>query len=250
MFILRKALKKIARNDLVYKLAKRIVSDRRGENDCNMEINGESLVIRKFLSSENQVLFDVGANTGDWTKNALAVSKKNFIHAFEPCQATFEKLRSNNFPSNVVLNNTALGSIQGEQEFFNYGDGSTINSLYRRDLFSHAEKEIIKINTVDNYCENNSVNKIDFLKIDVEGNELEVLRGCQNMLQKENISVIQFEYGGTFADAKIWLKDIFDFFKEFKKYKFFKILHDRIEPVCYDCDLENYQYCNYLIIKE
>lgn len=90
--------------------------------------------------------------------------------------------------------------------------------------------------------------RIDFLKIDVEGNELEVLKGSEKMLLDNSIHIIQLEYGGTYIDANIFLKNVFEYLEKFEL-SLYKILFGKIELVNYHKDLENFQYCNYLIIN-
>ena len=109
--------------------------------------------------------------------------------------------------------------------------------------------EKIKIDTIDSYLERNNISSIDFLKIDVEGNELKVLHGAKNALSKGDIRYIQFEYGGTYIDARIYLKDIFYFLYDYG-YSLHKIYPKKIKHVPkYDQSLENFNYQNWLAVK-
>ena len=110
------------------------------------------------------------------------------------------------------------------------------------------KKQEVDMMRLDDFCLENNVKNIDFLKIDVEGNELKVLDGAKGMLSNDKISVIQFEYGGTYIDAEILLKDVFDFFSELP-YTIYKILPDRLLQTSYSQQLENFQYANYLAIN-
>jgi len=112
-----------------------------------------------------------------------------------------------------------------------------------------SKKERVFIDTIDNYCIKKNINEIDFLKIDTEGHELEVLKGAINLLKEERIKIIQFEYGGCNIDARVFLKDIFEFFAGMN-YSFYKIYPNAIKRIDrYDQRLENFQYSNYLIIR-
>lgn len=251
MKILRKLFYLISRNNFIYRVAKRLVFDHRGENNCEIDTNGEMFVLKKYLN-ENHVIFDVGANVGDWTKTVLDIAPNAHVHCFEPGHSTFSKLAQNIDSKNVVLNNFGLGSANEEKEFYIFDNDSTVNSLYLRDELVDKDKvvtEKVAINKLDDYCFDNKIQKIDFLKIDVEGNEMEVLKGAERMLKEKNINIIQLEYGGTYIDAGIFLKDVFDYFNNYS-FSFFKILPDRLDKVQYVKDLENFQYCNYLIIND
>jgi FkbM family methyltransferase len=170
---------------------------------------------------------------------------------------TFEALKRNNFPSNVICNYFGLGSLSSETTLFVVEEGSEINSLYRREGLEYlgiqpAEKEErIQIDTGDNYCSRNGLTDIDFLKIDVEGHELEVLKGMAKILRLGRIGVIQFEYGGAYIDARIYLKDIWDFVLSVNpNYSFFKLYPQEIRHVPrYKQSLENFQYQNWAIIR-
>lgn len=243
----------IAQNKLIYRISQRLVFDFRGENNCAIETNGEMSALTKYLNEKSPVIFDVGANLGDWTKIVLQINPSSQIHAFEPSKKTFAMLAANNFAENVRLNNFGLGSESGQREFFSAGDDSTVSSLYNRGEIINSdtlEKEIVNLETVDEYCLNNNIESINFLKIDVEGNELEVLRGGEQLLKSGRIAVMQIEYGGTYIDAGILLRDVFDYINNCGSYRFYKILFNRLEEVTYVKDLENFQYSNYLVVKK
>lgn len=250
---LRKLLYLVSENKYLYRLAKRIVFDHRGENNCEIETNGEMSVLKKYLKNGDTV-FDVGANVGDWTKTVLGIIPDAAIHSFEPCLGTFSTLKENNFPANVILNNFGLGSKNEEKDFYITGEDSTVNSLYlRNDILdkNNCRKETISLKSLDNYCAEKNVDRIDFLKIDVEGNEFEVLLGAKRLLSENKIGLIQLEYGGTYIDSRVFLRDVFDYFHKDNKfsYSFYKILYNKILRVEYSEDLENFQYCNYLIVN-
>lgn len=247
---LRKFLYKIAENKPIYRLAQRISYDHRGENNCDIVTNGEMNVLEKYLKDE-EVVFDVGANTGEWSEIVLKINPKTKVHCFEPSQKTFQRL-TEKFGQNsgIVLNNVGFGSEKAKKSFYVYSNDSTVNCLYERDLNVRAETEEVLIDTLDNYCREKNINKIDFLKIDVEGNEFEVLKGSRDMLEKNKIKIIQLEYGGTYIDAKVWLKDVWDYFYDFN-YTWHKILYNKLELIKkYDQSLDNLQYANYLLINK
>ncbi|MCX6800173.1 MAG: FkbM family methyltransferase [Candidatus Falkowbacteria bacterium] len=246
---LRKILSKIAENKFIYRLAQRIAYDHNGENNCDITTNGEMAALKRYLN-DCKVVFDVGANVGEWSETVLRINPKIDLHSFEPSQKTFQKLSENINQENVILNNIGLGSKKEKKSFYNYGDESTVNSLYARDLKADTKNEEVLIDTLDNYSKEKNINLIDFLKIDVEGNEFEVLKGSQDMLKNGKIKIIQLEYGGTYIDANVWLKDVWEYFKDFN-YVWYKILPNELRLIeKYDQSMDNFQYANYLLINK
>ena len=69
--------------------------------------------------------------------------------------------------------------------------------------------------SIDKYCLDNNISYVDFIKIDVEGAEMMVLKGCQQLFQNNAINLIHFEYGNTFQDAGITLYDVKDFVEKY-----------------------------------
>jgi FkbM family methyltransferase len=242
-------------DERIYQLCQRYIDRYNNENNGDITNNGELRFISQVLPY-SKVVFDVGANVGDWAIQAIKVNSNIELHCFEPGKDAFLHLKSKGLGSQTVINNAALGSEVGTTTLYIYAPGSGMNSLYvRRGLedgwgISPQERfETININTVDNYCKTHSIHVIDFMKIDVEGHELEVLKGAHRMLATTNIKMIQFEYGGANIDAKVLLKDIFEFFEPFS-YSFFKLFPAYLKPVKrYSQKLENFQYQNWAIIS-
>jgi len=248
----KKFIQKIPKIKPIYLGCKKYIDIFNGENNCDLHTNGELHFLKNNLKYCN-IIFDVGANIGEWTKAVLFINSEIKVHCFEPSKNTFNRLLSNNFSPNVFCNNFGLGSKKEEKVLYNYHNNSTINSLYNRKILKNTltyspKKEKVLINTLDNYCVEKRIKQIDFLKIDVEGHELEVIRGARNLLKERRIKIIQFEYGGTYIDARIFLRDIFQYFENFNGYEFYKIFPEDIIHKKYSESLENFQYSNYLII--
>ncbi len=229
-----------------------------GYNDCNFFTNGEHAFLRSYLKPNTKVIFDVGANIGDWSKMASRYAPNAKIYAFEPHPKIF-KMLSKNFPSKkVVCVPFALSNHQQEALLWVWGEDadtekSGLNGLHYRPILKDMfNKEPFSIEiftlTLDSFCEENGINRIDYLKIDTEGNELAVLEGSDKMLSNGNINVIQFEYGGCYIDSKTTLENVYRLLKK-HNYKVFRILPDKLFPITdWSSGLENFQYSNYVAI--
>ena len=151
-------IKIIPRNPKIYNFFKHYIDRYNGENNDNMIPNGEIRFLRRNIGNRS-VLFDIGANVGQWTKFVLNFNKRLTIHCFEPSKYTFKKLINNNFPPNVICNNIGLSSAKKEEFIYINKNGSGLNSLYqRKGLYEHnwkipqQQKEKIQLDTLENYC--------------------------------------------------------------------------------------------------
>ncbi len=185
--------------------------------------NGELKLLQNiasFSDSTNQIIFDVGANIGEYSTIAKKINTEAKIHCFEIHKGTIKTLKEKlqDFPD-IVINNFGLSNKSLEVEFLDYGVNSGANSLVKTPAFRHSEKSSFsksEVITGDEYCTRNKVSKIDLLKIDVEGHEYSVIEGFRTMLSQQNISVIQFEYGYNNGDEYNLMKDFFLFFEKYK----------------------------------
>jgi hypothetical protein len=96
---------------------------------------------------------------------------------------------------------------------------STYHRQFENSEIKFHLTEIINIEKLDNWVHKNGVMP-DFVKIDVEGAELSVLRGAINVLR--NVKAVQFEFGGTAIDAKNYFRDYWNFFTglNFRLYRY------------------------------
>ena len=163
------------------------------------------------------VIFDIGANRGQFAQAAIASVKDVKLHCFEPSAASFRDLELS-VGSLARLNHCALGHEVGSLTLYSDAVGSEMASLYNRDL-AHIGKamsieETVAVSTVDEYCATHSIAHIDLLKIDVEGAEMDVLRGTTGMLGRRAIGCLIFEFGGTHLDSRVTLRDFYNFLQQ------------------------------------
>ena len=248
--VARHAAAAVSRVDLLYRFCRRVVDYQRGDNDDDMRVNGELTFMQQQLPAA-AVVFDVGANVGDWTACALAINGQANYHCFEPSAATFAALEQRGWPENVTLNHAALGASQGAMTLHVFGERLAANSLYNRQGTDAVTQrlESVSVDTVDRYCAERGIEHIGFLKIDTEGHELAVLEGASGMIRDGRIDTIQFEYGGTYIDARVWLRDVWDLIARLNpSYRFYKLHTDGPRRIdAYRQSLETFQYSNWAI---
>jgi FkbM family methyltransferase len=240
---------------LVSKFCRAWVDSQDGNNDVAISSNGELHLMRMALP-HCRTVFDVGASTGEWAQLAISINREMDLHCFEPSAATFAMLQARHLPSSVSMNHCALGSSSGDGTLFVFGETAGTNSMYARqgleDGFGLEQRcqESIRVETFTDYCTAKSITGVDFCKIDVEGHDLEVLRGMRPFLEAGRVQLIQFEYGGTFIDSGVLLRDVFEFFGSLH-YSMFKLFPDHLRLVGrYDQRLENFQYQNWIALAD
>lgn len=155
---------------------------------------GEVKLFKSILKPDD-VFIDVGANVGLFTLVAAKRLVDGQIHAFEPVKTNLTRLRANlllNQFHNVVVNAVALSNISSNRDLFipavnlNRGIRNTgLASFYvSKQEISRSKKESVSTITLDEYVQRSDLEKVDVIKIDVEGAEMDVLEGGLESLRK------------------------------------------------------------------
>ena len=201
----------------LYRLAKRYVRKVDGFS-YNVERNGERWLLERLSGSDAAVVCDVGANVGVWTGLALAAFPEARVHAFELSSSTFETLsRAHAEHPRCVLANVGLSDAEGEVSYKDYGPDSGKNTLLTsadyHDRTTPARLLSGRVTTGDAYCAAHGIERVDVLKIDVEGAEHRVIEGFSGMLGRGAVRLVQFEYGYTHGDAHFLMRDFYALFE-------------------------------------
>lgn len=175
--------------------------------DCDKEMVGQSqwlldhgnvsvleaqLAYSNLKNKENPIIFDIGTNIGTFTSWMSKAFPNGKIYGFEPQRLIFQMICGNmaiNNIDNVYLYNIAIGKENkaiefDEPDYFQNVDYGTF-SLKKEIIEKKSKyKNIVDLMTLDNFVEKYKINNIDFLKIDAEGMDLDVLLGGQNTINK------------------------------------------------------------------
>jgi FkbM family methyltransferase len=172
--------------------------------------NGEEMVLRSLAGAPLATVFDVGANFGDWSLLAHRLLPAARIYAFELSPPTFEQLRQNTRDCGAIQAvNLGLSDRDGETTFYHYPDKPGETSLIAHPFQTSGFELKGQLRVGDEFCTEHGIQKIDLLKIDVEGAESFVLRGFEKMLTSGRISMIQFEYEKLNTISKFLLRDFY-----------------------------------------
>jgi FkbM family methyltransferase len=184
--------------------------------------NGEGLVQEAVLNCSSKtnavVVFDVGANIGEWTHSLLAkadAQKVNIrVHAFEPCRGTYQTLVQR---IKLIENSGCVKTVEkacsdstGTSQFHVVGNGSPVNTLVLGANQGVIRIELVETVAIDDYCRKVGLNRIALAKIDAEGHDFDVIKGAYAMLVAHAIDVVQFEYNQKWVFARRFLRDCFE----------------------------------------
>lgn len=223
----------------------------RARNDVpnDMRTNGEIALVKKVLrDSSKPVLFDVGANLGEWTNLVLAEApKESSLHAFEPIEATFSALKMNVIDPRARLNRLGLSDSEHSLTAYEYGSGT--NSLHLDPTEPVPNTQSVPTTTLDRYAIENGIEEITYLKCDTEGHDLAVLRGSSDALQAGVIGVFQFEYNHRWIFSRGYLLDVFELIADLP-YFLGKIIPGGIEVFDeWHPELERFFEGNYALVR-
>jgi FkbM family methyltransferase len=147
----------------------------------------ESDVMRS-LAPHIDTMLDIGANIGWYSLLVASINKCASIHAFEPIPSSFRRLTNNCLLNNAKLisvHNFGFSSEPGSFPFYLYPEGTGNASI--RNLAAREDAQVIdcELRTLRGFCVDlPPASSIDFIKCDVEGNELFVFQGSSDVLQK------------------------------------------------------------------
>jgi FkbM family methyltransferase len=231
-------------------------------NYRDLQESGEVFFLQKICLPHLQkfacpILFDVGANTGEYSLELAFLFPKSKIFAFEPLESAFLKAQSqlSGF-NNVEVLPLALGSEKGLKEIFVYRNDpiSQHASLFKNVLEDiHKNNQIIsqsiELDTLGSFCSSRGIEKIHFLKIDTEGFEMEVLKGASSLITNNLIEIIQFEFNEMNVVSRVFFKDFFDLFKK-SNYRLYRLNSRELIPIKeYDAIHEIYKFQNLIALS-
>jgi FkbM family methyltransferase len=212
-------------------------------NNDNPFTNGE-YTLYSLVSKYFKTIVDVGVRD-----DIYYIEKSEpgtTIYLFEPNPKFFKRLSDNVNSSHestmrkILLINAGCSDRETTLKYY-----KTAESFVNR--FNEQPDIELPVIRLDGILELQKESMIDFLKVDTEGFEIDVLRGCEGLFSK--IKLIQFEYGGTYPDRNILLKDLIDLLKAHGFSFFYYIYGNGLIVLDSEEVIEHKQYSNILASK-
>ena len=205
-------------------------------NSHSLEASGEKRFIEQelsdFIDHEQPHLFDVGANKGTISRLLKDVFPKATVWSFEPNPHTFKLL---NQQADIQAFNLGFSHEEGVVDlYFDKNDTTSVQATADPTILKEIagkdqlESIQVEIQCLDEFCAKNEIDNIDFLKIDTEGFELEVLQGAQSLLMNGKIKIIQFEFNEVNIIKRRFLKDFYELLPD---YQFYRIGTKKLIPL-------------------
>jgi FkbM family methyltransferase len=215
------------------------------------EKNGEYALLRRLADCPDlkfQTVFDVGANRGEWAMKVRALFAQAHIHCFEIAEPTYDKLVQS-LGQGYVTNMFGLGATEKTVTLKYAKDADVLTSTVKI-LQNFPCSEISgKIVAGDDYIRDNNIPYVDFLKIDVEGMEGEVLSGFRKAFAEHKIRIIQFEYGPLNIYSHFLLRDFYDFLEPYG-FVVGRIYPDYVDFFEFDNSKENFAGSNFIAVQK
>jgi FkbM family methyltransferase len=239
-----------------------IVNRRLGLLQCgSLEESGEAFFVKNVLvriigTKQEAIIYDVGANEGDYAQLVLTSVPSCKIYCFEPNPPTAKRLNAR-FDKNraVSVHPIGIGSQRGEVILYDYAncDGSCYASVYRDALVAMIPAAVVReisipVITLDEFCESHSTSTIDLLKLDTEGHEYAALQGAKKLIGESRIRCIHFEFNEMNVFSRVFLRDFYDLLVN---YEFFRLRSDGLISLGpYSAKNEIFQYHNVVAIQK
>ncbi len=252
-------------NRTAWRLGRSLYMTARGDVANEIETNGERMVQRCVVNGwkrsstpgEDLIVFDVGANVGDWSRELLDMVNgcpggvPVELHLFEPVPATHKvlvgRISGRGSTAKLHFRKQALSSAEGIENMFVRGTTGT-NSLHPDTTLNDASAISIAKTTVYRYCEEYAIATIQLMKCDTEGHDVEVIQGALPLFREGRIRVMQFEYNHRWVFSRHYLKDVFDAF-EGLPYRVGKIRDGSVDLYSdWHPEMERFFEANYLVI--
>lgn len=233
--------------DFLQKVGRRIY---RESYNCSYDFlrNGEVYTVKEFLTEE-PVVVDVGANSGDWAESFLRSFPRARMFLIEPNPLLRDSIKERfSGRSNVQVLGCALSSKDGVG-ILNIPVGKSTHSslldIHVGRSSCNVEQVKVEIRSGDHLIKEIGLACVDFLKIDTEGLDLEVLKGFSNAIAAGAIKVIQFEYSEINLEKRIYLED---FYLNLQDYKIGRIYPTDIDFKSYNLRDENFVPGNFTAV--
>lgn len=194
----------------------RFATTRLGKGYGGATLQQEVAAMASLLGRAPGLAVDIGGNVGLYAQELRNRFPALEIHIFEPSATNLTRLAERfGTDAGVIVNPRAVASTPGTATLFSDTPGSGLGSLTRRDLefrgIAFDVAETVELIRFEDYWRDVLARRpVDMIKLDIEGHELDALRGMGEALS--HVGVVQFEFGGANIDTRTYLRDFFALF--------------------------------------
>lgn len=202
----------------------------------------------------NAVILDVGANAGVWTDEVMADVEISKAILFEPNLTLVDRMKDKYAGNDKIVISPLAAYKEDDKEldfFYFTNENNGLSSIYHNEKWDYLPMQFGKVKsiTLDTFCKNNHIESIDCIKIDVEGAELDCLKGCKHILQNKIARFIQVEYSEHYKLTGTTFMDVVKFVSEFG-YAAYVWSFGEFVKITEDNFVENYRLENFIITFE
>ena len=250
----------LAKSFYISQLARLVVKLYDNDGNTHIRDNGELLLLKYLvkLSNNQSVVFDIGANIGDYSIELIQAGLRGKLILIDPLAKNLniasKKINNIDYKDFKTIE-CAVSNTTGKQIFYTNTDESMSghDSLYDMKKIGYSDKTIsieVQVKKLDDILLELNVSDVHFIKMDVEGNEFNVLSGAKNALDNGVIKFIQFEFGNASKSARVFLYDLVSLL-ESKQYKIYVVKPKGLLPLEYTPFTEmRYSMINFLAVEK
>jgi FkbM family methyltransferase len=212
--------------------------------------NGELFIVRAVTNASPGIVFDVGANIGHYIELCAPLPGVTAIHAFEISPPTFAILSRNcSAIANLRLNPVGLGAEAGKVTIHHAPDSIDRTGISAIDDGFARIEIAAEVVTGDSYMRAAGIDRIAFLKIDVEGHDLAALQGFEVAFAAGRVDAVQFEHGGPNVASRTFLRDSVLYLQQFD-FVIFRLFPSSLEPIARPTyEMEDFKGRNYIALR-
>ncbi len=199
--------------------------------------NGERWLLT--LMNDDPLVLDVGFHDGASTSAILLARPKARVIAFDPsgfARQCYQRYFATD--ARITFENCGLSNQSGELEFHDY-ENMCNSFAQRRDVAGLTSTVYrVRVTTLDEFCTGREIGRINLLKVDAEGYDLNVLEGAFRLLSGQAVDLLVFEFAGGWSATKRYLWEAHEYFKPLP-YTLYHLFNGFLCPLNYDARLDS-----------